>query len=156
MRLEPIGKIENLQEIDLDPITVPVCGIKPKPKPENVCEDFNFRPMVSWGNTFALVDAVESGEANLAWNAVKWLRNALVDDEERERFQTFLSRSDVLIGEDTLTALVEALRETWAARPTMPQPSSNGTSPSTKRTSAAASRARASRSKNSRSSSRST
>jgi hypothetical protein len=156
VKLDPIGKIDNLQDIDLDPITVPVCGIKPSPRPENVCEEFNFRPGVSWGNTFALVDAIETGEANLAWNAVKWLRNALIDEPEQKRFQAFLSRPDVLVEEATLTALVDALRETWAARPTMPQPSSNGTGTSTKRTSQAASRARASRSRNSRSPSRST
>jgi hypothetical protein len=154
MRLDAIGRVENPQDVDLDPITIPVCGLDMQR--ENVCEEFNFRPTLPWGNTFALIESIEGGERNLAGNTVKWLRNCLVDDEERQRWQGFLERDDVMIEQATIESVYEALAETYAARPTLPPSGSTGTGGSTKRTSQAASRSQASKSKRSRSRSVST
>jgi hypothetical protein len=150
MKLDPVGFVEHPEDIDLEPITLPICGLHAETR-ENVCEEFDFRPVTSWGNTLAMIEAVESGADNLAYNFVKLLRNALVSDGEYERFKAFLSRSDVLIEGSTLGAAFSALREAWGARPTTRPSSSDGTGGSTKRTSQAASRARASKSKRSRS-----
>ena len=155
MRLEPIGRVEHPEQADVEPITIPICGIDPA-KHENVCEEFSFQPTLPWGNTFALIEQIEGGGGRLAGNTIKWLRTCLVSDEERDRFQLFLERGDVLIEQSTIEGVYEALAETYAARPTLPRTGSNGTGGSTKRTSQAASRAAASRSRKSRSPSRST
>lgn len=152
MKLDPIGKIEHPEEADLEPITIPICGLHRSKTGtvENLCEEFDFRPTLPWGNTFAIIEAVEENTANLAGNTVKWLRNCLVDnDEERERFRLFLLRPDVEIEQTTVEGVYEALRDTYAARPTLPRTASTGGGAKTKRTSQAASRAQASRSRKS-------
>jgi hypothetical protein len=154
-KLDPVGFVENPDQVDIDPITIPICGLHFETR-ENVCEEFNFTPVASWGNTLAMIEAVESGEDKMAYSFVKWLRNALVGESEYERFAAFLSRPDVLIESSTLQGAITALREAWAARPTLPSSGSAGTGGSTKRTSTAASRARASRSRKSPSARRST
>lgn len=149
MKLDAIGKVEDPGDADLEPITIPVCGLHSK-KRENVCEEFDFRPTLPWGNTFALIESVENGQRNLAGNTVKWLRNCLVSDEERERFQEFLLAPEVEIEQSTIEGVYEALAETYAARPTLPRSASSGGRAKTKRTSQAAARSQASRSRKSR------
>jgi hypothetical protein len=148
MKLDPIGKVDNPSDADLEPITIPICGLHAK-KHENVCEEFDFRPTLPWGNTFALIESIENGQRNLAGNTVKWLRNCLVSDEERERFQGFLLSPDVEIEQSTIEGVYEALAETYSARPTLPRSASTGGGAKTKRTSQAVARSQASRSRKS-------
>ena len=151
MKLDPIGRVENPQELDVEPITIPVVGYTTGRK--EVCEEFNFHPSLPWGNTFDMFEA-ENGSGPKPGGVIKWLYNCLLDDDERERFRAFCKREDVIIAQQTMEDIFQSLAETYAARPTLPRSASTGGGASTKRTSQAASRASASRSKNSRQPSR--
>jgi hypothetical protein len=154
MRLDPIGMVDDPASADLEPITVPICGLHAE-KRKNVCEEFNFRPTLPYGYTVTLLEAAEEGREPSNSN-VRWLSAALMGDEERQRFWGFLQRPDVEIEQTTINGTAEALAEAYAARPTLPRTGSSGTGGSTKRTSTAASRAQASRSRKNHLPSRST
>jgi len=150
LKLDPIGLVEDTESVDLEPITLTICGLSLKTR-ENVCEEFNCQPTLPWGNTFAAIEAVESGNTNMAWNAIKWLRSCLMDDSERDRLQAFLMRSDVAIEQSTMDTAYSTLAETYTGRPTLPRSASTGGGAKTEPTSKAGSRAKASGSKGSRS-----
>lgn len=147
MKLDPIGLIEDPELVDAEPITIPVCGFNRKTK-KSVCEEFNFVPTLPWGNTFDLIESAERGANIMAGNTVKWLRNCLIDDEEREHWREFLASTDVLIEQNTVEGVYQAVAEVYAARPTLPRTGSTGTGDSTTGTSKGASKKRASRSGN--------
>jgi hypothetical protein len=147
MKLDAIGRVDKPEEIDVEPITIPVIGYTRAHK--EVCEEFNFRPTRPWGNLFAMFEADD--ERGFAGGTVRWLHNCLLDDAERERWKTFLLRDDVEIEQATIEGVFSSLSETYSARPILPRSASTGGGAQTKRTSQAASRSRASASKNSHS-----
>lgn len=143
MRIDPIGRVEDPQNADIEPIIIPICGLSNQTR-DNVCEEFKFRPTLPWGNTFALIEQAESGETIMAANTVKWLRNCLVGKDEQERFRQFLLRDDVEIEQATIEAVYKALADAYSGRPTLPRTSSTGTGGGTEQTSGADSRPEAS------------
>lgn len=150
MRLAPIGQVKDGEQLDIEPITIPVCGVD-REKGETVCEEFAFRSTLPWGNTFALIEAVEQNANTMAGNTIKWLRNCLISDKERERFQTFLISPTIEVEQSTIEGLYEALAEVYASRPTLPRTTSTGTGGQTEPTSKGSSAKPASTSKRRRS-----
>lgn len=144
MELEPVGRVENPQELDLDPIIVPIVGYTLQR--EEVIERFSFRPVIPWEQFLDLADAQMTGGGVQAGVLRRFLQDCLLA-EDRDRWHEFTRRDDVIVDPSTWAAAYQALMEVYEARPTMPRSASTGGGGKTKRTSRAASqgRARASR-----------
>jgi hypothetical protein len=153
MELEPIGRVENPDDLDFEPIVIPVVGYTRKGK--EVLHKAQFRSVAPAGQTVAVLRNMAPSGGVPAAQMMTFL-DACVLAEDREAWNAFLDNSEVEIEQSTLVRVYAALMETYAARPTMPPGDSSGTGKTTKQTSRAASRSRASRSRKSPSRSRST
>lgn len=147
--LPAVGRVENPDELDLDPIVVPVVGYTLDR--QEVVEKFTFRPTMPAGEWFDIVNDADNLGVITDHKLARYLLAALVDDKERERWSTFLHRNDIIFPVSRLGDLYSTLTEYYAARPTMRPAASRGTRPTTRRTSGAARRSPASRSNTSRS-----
>jgi hypothetical protein len=147
MELEPIGRVDNPADLDLEPITIPVIGYTRDGK--EVVEKAHFRPVAPAGQTIAVL-RVMAPNGGVPVTQMMGFLDACVLEDDRDAWSAFLERPDVEIEQTTLVRVYSALMEAYAARPTMPPASSTGGGEKTKQTSQAASRARASRSKKSR------
>ncbi len=147
MELDPVGRVENPAELDLEPIVIPVVGYTREGK--EVVEKAQFRPVAPAGQTVAVL-RVMSPSGGVPVGQMMGFLDACVLEDSRESWKTFLDRPDVEIEQSTLVRVYGALMEAYAARPTMPPASSAGGGERTKQTSQGASRAKASRSKKSR------
>ena len=153
MELPAVGRVENPDELDIEPIVIPIVGYTRNRK--EVVEKIRFRSHMPAGATFDVMRHMNADGGVQAREVLRYL-DATVLEEDSEKLQEFIHRPDVEIRLRTMIEVHEALMEAYAARPTTQLPGSTGTGSSTKRTSRAASRAKASRSKQSRSPSRST
>lgn len=154
MELEPIGRVDDVNDLDLEPVIAPIVAYERKSKLE-VIEKFRFRPMAPAGATFDVLRAMgPNGETPVS--LIMAYLDASVLPEDSEALQEFLHRADIEIDPTTVAKVYRALSEVYGARPTMPSANSSGTGKPTKRTSVGVSRAQASRSRTSRSRSRST
>ena len=141
MRLDPIGVVEHPEQIDLEPITIPVVGYRIKDR-KPVEEEFNFHASRPWGVVLALFES--ETEKEFAERTIGWLSYCMLSYEERVRWKAFLLREDIAIAQSTVEEVYKALAETYAGRPTLPLSDSSGGGKRTKQTSRAGSRARAS------------
>jgi hypothetical protein len=148
MELDPVGRVENPEELDFEPIVIPVVGYTRDHK--EVVEKARFRPLPPAGQTVEVLRSMAPNGGVRASQMMSFL-DACVLEDGREAWAAFLDSPDVEIEQATLAGVYSALMEAYAARPTMPPASSAAGGKKTKQTSQAASRAKASRSKKSRS-----
>jgi hypothetical protein len=154
MELEPIGRFADPDELDVDPITVPIVGYTVEGRKEIITR-IKFVPAVPLGAALALNRAARSN-GNVPHPAViAWLDDCVLDSE-REAWNELLHSSAILVETETLVAVYQQLAEVYAARPTLRFSDSDGGPSSTNGTSQAAARRRASKSGARRSTSRST
>lgn len=147
--LEPVGRVENPDELDLEPVRVPLVGYTLEGK--EVSETFQFRPQVATGASLDVIRQTDA-QGNTQLDAIfKYLDRSLLDDSERDAYNTFLNRDDVMIKAGALLDLYRALSSYYAARPTKLSSGSASTGSAAKRTSRAAARSRASTSRAKRS-----
>ena len=153
MQLDPIGRLADPNEIDLEPITVPIIGYTLDR--EEVETLIDFVPSVPLSAALALNRQTRPNGNVLHPAIIEWL-DACVSAESHDRWLEMLGSKDIMIETETLVEVYRQLAERYAARPTLRFSDSDGGPSSTNRTSQAAARSRASRSRKSRSPSRST
>lgn len=134
MRLDPIGRAPDPDELDLDPIIVPLVAYR-EDKTE-VVEEFPFRPVMPPGAQAALIrNAGPNGE--LPANIVQAVLDRCLDPDARERWHEFLDREDLIILQETLGDVLNALYEAYTRRPTRQRSGSGGAGPRAGQTSKA-------------------
>lgn len=148
MELPIIGQVENPEDLDLEPVVVPLAAYTLDR--EEVIERFPFKPTMPAGALSAFIrNAGPNGELPINVT-LACLERCLIADAV-ERWQTFLDRDDLVIETNTLGQVFNALVEHYGARPTRPRSGSPSTGSPAKRTSRAGARSATSRSKTSRS-----
>ena len=153
MELEPVGRVDDPETLDLEPIVIPIVGYTTARK--EVIEPFRFRPVIPWEQSLDVFDAQQDDGRIKSATVRKFLHSCLIA-EDREKWEEFTLREDVYVGPETWVAAFTALFEVYNARPTMPRSASTAGGGQTKQTSPAASRAKASASKKKRARSHST
>jgi len=144
-----IGRVQNPEELDLEPLELTIVGYTLDHK--EVAETFHFRPVMPAGAQLEIIRHTNE-IGNVALPAVvKFVEECLVEGE-LEAFTAFLHRPDVMIVPGTIVDLYRALTEYYAARPTRLSSASASGGSAAKRTSRASARSAASRSKSNRSS----
>jgi len=142
-----VGRVENPEQLDLQPLEIEVVGYTLERK--EVAETFRFRPVPPTGAALAIVrQTMPNGNVPLG-PVLDYLDKCLLE-EDQQRFQDYLNRDDVMIEQAAVIDLYTALTEFYTARPTRPPSDSASTGSSAKRTSRAAARSAASPSKTSR------
>lgn len=143
-KLPAVGRVEDPQELDLDPIEIPVVGYTLRR--EEAEETFSFRPVQPAGATIdILLSLTESGSVPVP-KIMGFLQECLVTSD-RDRWNDFLNDPDIMVEQSTLAQLYQALMEVYANRPTLRSSASGGGGRPVKRTSTAARAARASASR---------
>lgn len=143
-RLPAIGRVADTEEIDLDPIEVPVIGYTlDKTEVEEV---FKFRPVQPAGATINILLATGAGGAIPIAEVMQFLQDCLLA-EERERWSDFLNDPGIMIEQSVLGILYRELMEVYANRPLLRWSDSGGGGKPAGQTSPAARVARGSRSK---------
>lgn len=138
------GRVENPEELDLEPIEIEITGYTLDREP--VSQIVRFRPAMPVGSTIDIIRYTDA-KGNVPQAKVIDFLDACPIDEDKELWKDFLDRTDVMIEFQTLLDVYMAVVEVYSARPfTLRSGSSGGTS-STKPTSKAAADYRASRSK---------
>jgi hypothetical protein len=112
--LQVVGRVPNPEQIETDPIILPVCAYTIDR--EEVIERFPFRPMLPLG-VAALLERL--GGSEVAVNTVIVLLHDCLMADAVERWERFLDRDDLLIDAATLAEGWKALLECYAARPTL-------------------------------------
>jgi hypothetical protein len=143
-----IGRVENPQELDLEPQDITLVGYKLDRT--EVAETFQIRPLIPAGAQLEIIRHTDAnGNVGLP-KIVEFIEECLLADD-LEPFRTFLHRPDVMIEQGTIVGLYRAVTEFYASRPTRQPSGSAATGSPAKPTSRAAARAPASRRKISRS-----
>jgi hypothetical protein len=132
--LAVVGKVDDPDELDLDPVVVPVCAYKIETR-EEVIEKFPFRPVMPPG-TVAYLERIGGQTAGV--NVAVAVLNDCVIADARERWDEFLGRDDLAIEATTLADLFKALVEHYGERPTKRSTGSSRTGTRSGRTSRAA------------------
>lgn len=144
MKLPVIGRVAVVEDLDLDPIEVPVVAYTIDRK--EVEETFRFRPMQPAGATLDILKATgPNGEAPTAL-VMQFLDECLLE-EDRDSWELFLHRPDLMIEQSVLAQIYRGISEVYANRPTPAWSESDGGGSVAGPTSPAAPRAKASRSK---------
>jgi hypothetical protein len=151
MELEPIGRLEDVDELDLGPIVVPIVGYKNTTKGNvEVITKIRFkrRPPFKY-----LREKIAQGldtTSMVGDDQVDFL-TVIVDDEDKQKFLDLIFSEEIYVDYVTIRDVFKKVTETYAQRPTkQPSGSSNGPSP-TKRTTGRAASLEASTTKRSRS-----
>ncbi|HXT91160.1 MAG TPA: hypothetical protein VN714_18060 [Trebonia sp.] len=131
--LEIVGRVENPETIEVDPIILPVCAYTLER--EEVIERFPFKPIMPLGIA-ALMERVAGQEIPVN-TVLVCLRDCLIADAV-ERWETFLGREDLLIDAETISRGWAALLGAYGRRPTLRSPGSSRTGRRSGRTSKAA------------------
>ena len=143
MELAPVGEIENLDELDVEPITVPIVGYS-IPGKKKVVTRIRFRPTIPLAAAIDLAAATRAN-GNVPHAAVmRWVEASVLPDEI-EAWREMISRADLAIEPETIVAVYQQLAEVYTARPTLRFSDSPGGSSSANGTSRAAARSRGSR-----------
>lgn len=148
MQLQPIGRVEDPQTLDLEPIVVPVVGYD-KDHAEHI-EEFRFRPIQPTGASLKVLREQDE-QGNVPVKTVLTFLDKCLMAEDHDRWEAFLDDPHVFVGQDTIVALYEAVMQVYAERPTVRQSASRSGAAISKRTSGGAARGRPSTGKGSRS-----
>ena len=149
MELDPVGRVEDVDQLDLEPVTIPIVGYERGTPPNEVIERIRFRAVMPAGATFDVMRDM-SASGGIAPREVLRYLDATVLPDDAEKLEAFLHSPTIEVRLRTMMEVHEQLMEFYSARPTMPRSASSGGGSGTKRTSQAASRKRASASKKSR------
>lgn len=140
-KLPAVGRVDNIDDVDLDPIEVPVVGYTIEK--EEIEEVFRFRPVQPAGATLDILLYVSVDGSTPVAKVMHFLEECVLA-EDRERWRDFLNDPAIMIEQSVLAQLYRALMEVYAARPTMPSSALSGGGKPGGRTSRAASAAKAS------------
>ncbi len=140
MKLDPIGRVEKPDEMDLDPIVIPVVGYTLDR--EEVVEEIRFRPMQPAGAAFDLL-ANANADGEVPIRAIMRFLEKCVMPDDAQKFRDHLDRDDLVFDHGVMMQIHVALNEVYAARPTTLRSASSGGGQPTKRTSRAAARSQA-------------
>ncbi len=146
MELEPIGRVDNLEDFDLDPIVVPIVGYTIDK--EEVIQPIRFRPVQPTGAGLAILRQTRP-DGNVPIGPVLHFLDECIMFDDRDLWEKFVNDETIFIEQTTLIELYKRLTEVYAARPTTRRSASPGTRPSSTPTSRAVARSRASTSKRS-------
>lgn len=151
--LRVIGQVENPEELDFEPLVVPLAGYTVDH--EEVIERFRFRPVRPAGAALNVMRSTDA-QGNVGLGPVVGYLDKCLLEEDAERWQAFLDRDDLMIEQDVLFELYREVSAWYAGRPTRRPSDSSGGGKVTPQTSRVAARSAASTSKRKRSSPRST
>lgn len=149
METDIVGRRDPSEDLP-EPITVPIAAYTLDG--EEVLERFAFRPVMPAGAVIRAFRSIQPNGVLATGPILDFLEKSLMP-EERERFQQFLDRDDLMIEADLLSDIYRTVTEVWTERPTRRRSGSASSGSPTRRTSRGAARAAASTSKRSRSSS---
>lgn len=138
METEIVGR--EKQPEALEPITVPVAAYTLGG--EEVVERFRFRPVMPAGAIIRAFRQIQPDGALATGPVLEFLEKSMMP-EDRDRFQEFLDRDDLMIEAELISDIYRTVNEVWSARPTRPQSGSRSTGSAAKRTSRAAARSAA-------------
>ncbi len=141
MRLEPIGRLDNIDALDFEPLTIPIVGYT-EDKTE-VVTDVRFLPTAPVGFALDMLRSVDS-TGNVAQAVALRFIEACVYPDDREVWHDLVFRDDLYIVPQTIAAVYQALGELYADRPLGRRSGSRPGPTSTKRTSTGGSSSRAS------------
>ena len=148
MRVAAVGRVEHPEDIDLEPIEVPVIGYTVDH--EEVEEIFSFRGVQPTGASIEVLRNIND-DGNVPVKLILDFVDACLLGSDQEKWKEFVNDPDVYIEQDTLIELYKTIMEVYAARPTMPPSDSRSGRGNSKQTSQAAARKKASTGKKSRS-----
>jgi hypothetical protein len=142
MKLEPVGRIKDIDLRDLEPITVPV--ISYTEDKEEVLTDIRFQPIAPLNTELEMLRSIDV-EGNINQKAVIAYVDGCVYPGDRQKWNDLLAREDVYTYPETLSAVYRAIGEHYTNRPTVRRSGSQGGRGSTRTTSQAAASEKASK-----------
>lgn len=146
MELPVVGRVENPDDLDLDPIVVPIAGYTIKDKKEVVTK-IKFRPVLPLSSALDVIRQTQSN-GNVPGPAIMEYLDSCITDEDAEKWAELLARRDLAIQMDTLIEVYRQLTEFYSGeRPTPASSDSPGGRSQTGTTSKAGAAAKASKSK---------
>jgi hypothetical protein len=138
--LPVIGQIKDPDELDLEPIIVPLAAYKQeKGKTVEEIGRFPFKPMMPAGAR-ALMESSLGQNGEIPYSTALVILNRCIVSDSVERWGEFLDRDDLSIEQDALGSVLSALYEVYSGRPTRRPSGSDGTGQRRARTSRAAPR----------------
>jgi hypothetical protein len=153
MELEAIGRVEHPEELELEPITIPIVGYTREK--EEVIQPVNFRPVQPTGAALDVLRMTNvKGDVPVA-PVMRFLDECVVE-EDRKSWDDFLNDPTVYIEQDTLIQLYRVLTEVYSSRPTAQRSVSHNGRVTSRTTSRAAASKKVSTSTRSRSTKAST
>ena len=114
MRLPAVGKIEDVAELDYEPVTIPIIGYTQKKK--EVETDIDFVGSVPAG---AIMDIISASDKNGNVNHVAALKyvDTCVHPDNREKWDALIHGATVNVSTDTIIEVYVKLGEYYANRP---------------------------------------
>jgi hypothetical protein len=142
--LSPIGRVDNPEDLDLDPVVVPVVGYNADR--EEVIFEVIFRAMQPTGEAMDLLKVADAA-GNVPIGIVFAYLDACVTEDNREAWQKFLHGPDLNIEQSTIIELYKTISSYYADRPTQQRSVSHNGRVTSGKTSRAAARSKGSTSK---------
>lgn len=144
MELEPIGKVDNPNDLDLGAITVPIVGYREGPKGNvEVITKIRFKRRVPFDYYKRILEDGGDLAALTGQEQLDYLTET-VDDEDKEKLLELIFQSDLYVERSTIREVFKRVEETRAGRPTKPSPGSSPSGRPTKVTSKRVSKSTAS------------
>jgi hypothetical protein len=149
VELEPVGRVEDPQALDLGPITVPIVGYKHTPKGNvEVITKVKFKRRPPMKDVF---ERGESAKALTGSEQLAFLSSVLEDEAEAKKFIALIEDENIYVDWATIREVFIAVRDAWlGTRPTKQPSGSTPSSKPTKRTTGRAAPSKALASKKSR------
>jgi hypothetical protein len=123
MRLDAVGRVTNPDELDFEPIVVPVIAYD---EDHNEVEfEVKFRAVQPTGAAMKVMRATDA-EGNIPTATALLFLEECVIVSERKAWQEFLDDPGLYIERSTLVQLYERLTEVYAGRPTRRRSASSG------------------------------
>jgi hypothetical protein len=127
MELEPIGRVDNPDDIDLNSITVPIVGYKKGPKGNvEVITKIRFKRFIPYGFYKEIVERGGDLGALTGQEQLDYLLST-VEDDDKDKFTEIVFGNSLYIERSTVREVFKRVDEARAGRPTKP---STGSSPS--------------------------
>jgi hypothetical protein len=139
-RLEPIGRVADPDDLDLEPVEIELIGYtSDKEEVSYLCQ---FRPVQPTGAAVELMRQINP-DGDVPVSVVLAYLDAAVLDGTQEEWSEFINRPDIFIEQTALLSLYETIIEFYAARPTRQRSGSHNGRVTTAKTSRAAARSKA-------------
>ena len=153
MELSAVGRVNNVDELDFEPITVPVIGYTKDKKEVEFKVRFRKEPPIGYSMEAMLSTHIDPKTKKPTIDiqlAMRYL-DACVEEDCRDEWMEFLKRPDVTVRQETLADLYSSLMEVYSGDfPTPQPPASHNGRVTPKRTTRAAAKSTASTSGRSR------